>query len=59
MKQVEAFRIQVEDTLRAVARSAIEEAKITELRMGILKSDKSKVCAFLPFLVTLQLRPGE
>ena len=44
MKQVEAFRYRMEDALRAVTRSAIEEARIKELKTEILNSDKLKVC---------------
>lgn len=44
MKQVEAFRYRMEDALRAVTRMAIKEARIKELKMEILNSDKLKVC---------------
>lgn len=43
MKQVEAFRYRMEDSLRAVTRSAIREARIKELKSEILNSDKLKV----------------
>ena len=43
MKQVEAFRYRMEDALRAVTRSAIKEARVKELKMEILNSDKLKV----------------
>ena len=44
MKQVEAFRYRMEDALRAVTRNAIKEARIKELKVEILNSDKLKVC---------------
>ena len=44
MKQVEAFRYRMEDALRSVTRSAIREARVKELKMEILNSDKLKVC---------------
>jgi ATP-dependent RNA helicase DDX56/DBP9 len=55
MKQVEAFRYRMEDALRAVTKVAIKEARIKELKMEILNSDKLKVrffslsptCAFI------------
>ena len=59
MEQVEAFRYRMEDALRAVTRSAIKEARVKELKTEILNSDKLKVRVFLPFLITLQLKPGE
>ena len=43
MKQVEAFRYRMEDALRSVTRSAIREARVKELKMEILNSDKLKV----------------
>lgn len=43
MKQVEAFRYRMEDALRAVTRIAIKEARVKELKMEILNSDKLKV----------------
>ncbi|KAL0060878.1 ATP-dependent DNA/RNA helicase [Marasmius tenuissimus] len=42
MKQVEAFRYRMEDALRAVTRSAIREARIKEVKVEILNSDKLK-----------------
>ncbi|KAH0582765.1 hypothetical protein H2248_010678 [Termitomyces sp. 'cryptogamus'] len=42
MKQVEAFRYRMEDALRSVTRSAIKEARIKELKVEILNSDKLK-----------------
>ncbi|KAK7056296.1 ATP-dependent DNA/RNA helicase [Paramarasmius palmivorus] len=42
MKQVEAFRYRMEDALRAVTRSAIKEARIKEMKVEILNSDKLK-----------------
>jgi ATP-dependent RNA helicase DDX56/DBP9 len=43
MKQVEAFRYRMEDALRSVTRSAIKEARIKELKIEILNSEKLKV----------------
>lgn len=43
MKQVEAFRYRMEDALRAVTRIAIKEARVKELKMEILNSNKLKV----------------
>ena len=43
MKQVEAFRYRMEDALRSVTRSAIREARVKELKVEILNSDKLKV----------------
>lgn len=54
MKQVEAFKYRMEDALRAVTKTAIKEARIKELKTEILNSEKLKVCAFLPFPVTLK-----
>ena len=45
MKQVEAFRYRMEDALRSVTRAAIKEARIKELKVEILNSDKLKVIA--------------
>ncbi|KAF9070009.1 P-loop containing nucleoside triphosphate hydrolase protein [Rhodocollybia butyracea] len=42
MKQVEAFRYRMEDALRSVTRSAVKEARVKELKMEILNSDKLK-----------------
>ncbi|KAG6896527.1 hypothetical protein C0992_007661 [Termitomyces sp. T32_za158] len=42
MKQVEAFRYRMEDALRSVTRSAIKEARLKELKVEILNSDKLK-----------------
>lgn len=43
MQQIEAFRYRMDDALRAVTRMAIKEARIKELKMEILNSDKLKV----------------
>lgn len=43
MKQVEGFRYRCEDALRAVTRAAIKEARMKELKMEILNSEKLKV----------------
>ena len=42
MKQVDAFRYRMTDALRAVTRLAIREARTTELRHELLKSEKLK-----------------
>nr|GAT59545.1 predicted protein [Mycena chlorophos] len=42
MKQVEAFRYRMEDALRSVTRSAVREARVTQLKAEILASDKLK-----------------
>ncbi|TPX67221.1 hypothetical protein SpCBS45565_g03926 [Spizellomyces sp. 'palustris'] len=42
MKQVEAFRYRAEDALRAVTRTAVKEARMKELKMEILNSEKLK-----------------
>ena len=42
MKQVDAFRYRMNDALRAVTRIAIREARTTELRQELLKSEKLK-----------------
>ncbi|KAJ3019495.1 ATP-dependent DNA/RNA helicase [Thoreauomyces humboldtii] len=42
MKQVEGFRYRAEDALRAVTRTAVKEARMKELKMEILNSDKLK-----------------
>lgn len=42
MKQVDAFRYRMNDALRAVTRMAIREARVTELRQELLKSEKLK-----------------
>lgn len=42
MKQVDAFRYRMNDALRAVTRIAIREARTTELRQQLLKSEKLK-----------------
>jgi ATP-dependent RNA helicase DDX56/DBP9 len=42
MKQVEAFRYRMSDALRAVTGVAIREARITELRQELIKSEKLK-----------------
>ena len=47
MKQVEAFRYRMEDALRAVTRSAVREARVKELKIEILNSDKLKVYIFV------------
>ena len=43
MKQVEAFRYRMEDALRAVTRSAVREARVKELKVEVLNSDRLKV----------------
>lgn len=56
MTQVEAFRYRMEDALRSVTRAAIREARVRELKVEILNSDKLKVrFAHLGFLVTFML----
>lgn len=42
MKQVEAFRYRMSDALRAVTGVAIREARTTELRQELIKSEKLK-----------------
>lgn len=42
MKQVDAFRYRMNDALRAVTRIAIREARTSELRHELLKSEKLK-----------------
>ncbi|KAJ3156781.1 ATP-dependent DNA/RNA helicase [Geranomyces michiganensis] len=42
MKQVEGFRYRAEDALRAVTRTAVKEARMKELRIEILNSEKLK-----------------
>ena len=42
MKQVDAFRYRMNDALRAVTRVAVREARTTELRQELLKSEKLK-----------------
>ncbi|KAJ3175505.1 ATP-dependent DNA/RNA helicase [Geranomyces variabilis] len=42
MKQVEGFRYRSEDALRAVTRTAVKEARMKELRIEILNSEKLK-----------------
>jgi ATP-dependent RNA helicase DDX56/DBP9 len=42
MKQVDAFRYRMGDALRAVTRTAIQEARSRELRQELLKSEKLK-----------------
>ena len=54
MKQVEAFRYRMEDALRSVTRSAIREARVKELKMEILNSDKLKVI-FISFFCLIVL----
>ncbi|RHZ80637.1 hypothetical protein Glove_134g251 [Diversispora epigaea] len=42
MKQVEGFRYRMEDALRAVTRSSIKEARLKDIKLEILNSDKLK-----------------
>ncbi|KAJ3165152.1 ATP-dependent DNA/RNA helicase [Geranomyces variabilis] len=42
VKQVEGFRYRSEDALRAVTRTAVKEARMKELRIEILNSEKLK-----------------
>ncbi|KAI8919232.1 P-loop containing nucleoside triphosphate hydrolase protein [Powellomyces hirtus] len=42
MKQVEGFRYRSEDALRAVTRTAVKEARMKELKIEILNSEKLK-----------------
>jgi ATP-dependent RNA helicase DDX56/DBP9 len=63
MKQVEAFRYRMEDALRAVTRIAIKEARVKELKMEILNSDKLKVRSsaitlFRSFSSSREILPG-
>ena len=54
MKQVEAFRYRMEDALRSVTKSAIREARIKELKMEVLNSDKLKVSRHISFMMIVQ-----
>ena len=42
MSQVDAFRYRMNDALRAVTQVAVREARVTELRQELLKSEKLK-----------------
>ncbi|CAG8471484.1 15890_t:CDS:10 [Acaulospora morrowiae] len=42
MKQVEGFRYRTEDALRAVTRAAIREARLKDIKLEILNSEKLK-----------------
>jgi ATP-dependent RNA helicase DDX56/DBP9 len=52
MAQVEAFRYRMEDALRAVTKSAVREARVKELKVELLNSEKLKVCV-LPSALNL------
>ncbi|TPX62525.1 hypothetical protein PhCBS80983_g00255 [Powellomyces hirtus] len=56
MKQVEGFRYRSEDALRAVTRTAVKEARMKELKIEILNSEKLKVRCYREriLLVTAQ-----
>jgi len=42
MNQIEGFRYRIEDVLRSLTRSLIREARIKEIKMEVLNSDKLK-----------------
>lgn len=43
MNQIEGFRYRIEDVLRSLTKSLIREARIKEIKMEVLNSDKLKV----------------